>query len=59
MLFLTNINIDDNDNDNNYDINSKHLSVQFKKVFIVNPHFKRHITEKHYTVIVTKPIGLN
>ena len=28
-------------------------SVQFEKVFIVNPHIKRHIPEKHYTVIVT------
>ena len=32
------------------------FQFQFKKVFIVNPHIKRHITEEHYTIIVTMPI---
>ena len=35
------------------------LSVQFKKVFIVNTHIKRHIIEKHYSVIITMLIELN
>ena len=34
------------------------LSVQFKKVFIVNTHIKRHIIEKHYSVIITMLIEL-
>ena len=34
------------------------FQFQFKKVFIVNPHIKRHITEKHYNIIVTMLIVL-
>ena len=28
-------------------------NLDFKRFFIVNPHIKRHVMEKHYTNIVT------
>ena len=37
----------------------KWTSVQFIRFFIVNPHIKRHVTEKHFTVVVTMLWELN
>ena len=37
----------------------KNVEDNFTLIVIVNPHIKRHILEKHYTVIVTMLIQLN
>ena len=34
-------------------ITLNYILVQFQRFFIVNPHFKRLIMDKHFTVIVT------